>query len=154
MTRALFLLWKAIHHFEGWFRMPFQNIGQINQVTAERVLKNYIYKACCLNESNRGGNTGANHVLTQIFPPNPLMFLQDNKVIFAGSGHLSIGSRNVLACTFEYDATHDRYKFVVLGNAGNGAVNVQVESVTAFHWTHQRYVPRAPGVPAPPGGPR
>jgi hypothetical protein len=33
--------------------------------------------------------------------------------------------------------------------AENGAANIQVESVTAFHWTDRRYVPR-PLVPPPP----
>jgi hypothetical protein len=88
MARALFLLWKAMEHNDPYFTIPLQNASQINQATAERVLRNFIRKARCLYERIHGGNAGANHVLTQVFQMNPLLFLSDNKVFVFGSAFL------------------------------------------------------------------
>lgn len=146
MTRALFLLWKAMKHFDNAFTMPYPNISQINQGTAQRVLTNYIRKARCQYERIHGGNAGANHVLTQVFPANPLQFLRDNNVYVAGSGALDAGQapQNVQASKFDYNPGRDRYEFGVGHPVGNGAVGIQVESVTAFHWTNPRYLPPPP----------
>jgi len=145
MARALFLLWKAMHHYDNGFTLPIQNIAQINQATAQRQLKNYIRKARCLYENLHGGIAGATHVLAK-FTTNPLLFLRNNKVYVNGSGTLDQGQapRNVLDCGFEYNPAFDRYEFWVgdLAWPQNGRVLIEVDSVTAFHWTDQRYVPR------------
>jgi hypothetical protein len=152
MTRALFLLWKAMDYFgprraNTGFNMPFQNITQINQGTAQRVLTNYIYKAACLYESTLLGGTVAKHVLTQVFQLNPLAFLQDNKVFVVGSTNLDPvkAPQNVQTSNFGYNSDRDRYEFgSALSHVVRGAANVQVENVTAFHWTDERYVRRPP----------
>ena len=151
MARALFLLWKAMHHYDNAFTIPVLNIAQINMGTVQRTLTNYLCRACCVYEGINGGNVGASYVLTQLFQPHPLQFLGDNKVYVMGTAHLAPGQggRNVLASNFLYNALHDRYDFTVhtAYGAGAGAATVQVESVTAFHWTDQRYVPRPAGGP-------
>lgn len=87
-ARALFLLWKAIQDYDGNFPMPHQNAAQINRATVDGQLRNYIRKARCVYEMINGGNAGAAHVLTQVFQPNPLQFLNENKVFVAGSSAL------------------------------------------------------------------
>ena len=152
MARALFLLWKAIKHNDNGFTMPFQTAAQINQATAERTLRNYIRKARCVYESVHGGHAGADHVLTQVFQGGQRReFLRHNKVIVAGSAFLDPGQapENVLPCKFGYNPARDRYEFRVREAAGNGEFPIDVESVTAFHWTDQRYVP-LPLLPPPP----
>jgi hypothetical protein len=143
MVRALFLLWKAMNHSDNRFTIPLQNVGQISQGTVQRVLTNYIYKACCTYERAHGGNNGATAVLA-VFQANSMQFLGDNKVSVSGSGHRAGGQgrRNVLPCKFEYNPDRDRYEFAVrMPAVAPGSVGIQVESVTAFHWTDPRYVP-------------
>lgn len=141
-TRALFLLWKAMNHYDNAFTIPFNNIAQINMGTVQRTLTNYLCRACCVYEQINGGNVGASYVL-QVFQANPMQFLGDNKVYVMGSSHLDPGQvgRNILASSFLYNAYHNRYDLAVRTAAVAGAATVQVESVTAFHWTDQRYVP-------------
>ena len=157
MTRGLFLLCLAMNHFgkRFVFTMPFQNIGQINQGMAQRLLTSYIYKACCLDECINGGNTGATHVL-EAFRSNPLMFLQDNKVFVYGSTKLNGRSQNILVFGFAYNPSRDRYEFSPGSDRSEssevppiGAASIEVDSVTALHWSDRRYVPRPPGAPLP-----
>ena len=154
MARALFLLWKAIQDHDPQFPMPQQNAAQINQATVERKLRNYIRKARCVYDSIHGGNAGATHVLTQVLPLNPLQFLEKNNVFIAGSGALDAtqAPRNVQPAVFFYAPGRDRYEFQVNGFGGNGIAALNVESVTAFHWTNARYLPPPlpPAVPPPP----
>jgi hypothetical protein len=146
-----------MNHFGRRFLFPmrFQNIGQINQGMAQRLLTSYIYKACCLDQCINGGSTGATHAL-EAFRSNPLMFLQDNKVFVSGSTRLNGGSRNILVFGFGYNPRRDRYEFSPGSGRHEcseappvGAVNVEVESVTARHWSDRRYVPRPLGEPPP-----
>ncbi len=150
MARALYLLWSAIRHNDPNFTLPAANISAINQATVERALRNYILKAGCVYERQHGGSGAATRALA-VLRLNPLDFLRDNKVFVYGSSFLDAAQapQNVLACKFEYNPHHDRYEFGVRQPAGNGAAAIQVESVTAFHWTDQRYIPR-PLVPPPP----
>ena len=155
MARALFLLWKAIEDHDPQFPMPHANAAQINQATAERQLRNYIRKARCVYETIHGGHAGANHVVTQVFLINPLQFLDENKVFIAGSGALDAtqAPRNVQPSVFFYAPGRDRYEFQVNGFGGNGIAPLNVESVTAFHWTNPRYLPPPPLPPAVPPPP-
>jgi hypothetical protein len=150
MARALFLLWKAIHHYDVGFTLPVATVGQINQATAQRVLTHYIRKAGCVYDRVNGGHASADRALAE-FQAHPRAFLADNKVFVAGSTFVDGAQApdNVLACRFGYNPGRDRYEFGVRGVVGNGDSNIQVESVTAFHWTHQRCVPR-PLIPPPP----
>jgi hypothetical protein len=148
MTRVVFLLWQAMRHYDGGFTLPKQTIGAISQGTVRRLLTSYLYKACALYENLNGGNQGVTQALAA-FQANPLQFLDDNKVFVSGSGFLDAGQapQNVLASKLSYNPHHDRYEFSVRYPVTNGAAIVQVESVTAFHWTDQRYVPRPMGAP-------
>lgn len=150
MARSLFMLWSAMRHFDASFPMPYPDASQIPEGTVREALISYIRKARCMYEILHGGNAGANHVITQVMPANPLHFLWHNKVIVYGVSFLDPAQapQNCLPCKFEYNAYKDRYEFTVRQAAGAGGVNIQVESVTAFHWTDQRYVPRP--VPSPP----
>ena len=62
-----------------------------------------------------------------------------------GSTRLNGGSQNILDFEFAYNPSGDRYEFSAAPRVG--AVNIEVESVTALHWTDQRYVPRPPLAP-------
>jgi hypothetical protein len=150
MTRALFLLWKAIYHFRPAFIMPVANIGQIHQGTVRRMLVNYIRKAGCVHDSEHGGRAAADRALA-VFQAHPYQFLGDNRVFVNGSPFLDNGQdpENVHRSAFEYNPARDRYEFSVRRPVLAGAAEIQVESVTAFHWTDPRYVPR-PMVPPPP----
>ncbi len=146
MVRALYLLWKAMNHYDNQFVIPVQNVAQINQGTVQRMLINYIRKARCLYDRVHGGDAGATHVLTQVFRANPLQFLADNNVFVAGSTALDTaqGPQNIQSARFEYRPGRDRFEFGVTQPIGNGAVRVDVESVAAFHWTDPRYLPSPP----------
>jgi hypothetical protein len=150
MARALFLLWKAMHHYDSKFVVPLINASQINQATVDVMLTSYIRKARCLHDRLNGNNAGAAHVLAQ-FALNPLAFLSHNKVFIAGASFLDAGQapQNILACKFEYSPHHDRYVFGVRQAVPAGGIGIQVDSVTAFHWTDQRYV-RRPLIPTHP----
>lgn len=147
MARALFLLWHAIRHHDGQFPFPRATIGQITQATVERQLASYIRKARCVWDETHGGHAGATQVLA-VFQNAPLAFLQDNKVYVRGSGTFNaMNPQNVQPCQFFYDTARDRFVFYVGGPGQPGGAPIQVESVTAFHWTNARYVP-APIPPA------
>jgi hypothetical protein len=74
-------------------------------------------------------------VLNQVLLPNPLHFLQNNKVFVAGSNVRAAnqGEQNVLPFYFRYNPGSDRYHFDAASIHGGYATNV--ESVVAVHWT-------------------
>ena len=142
MARALFLLWAAIKHFDAAFTLPKTQIGQISFSTVRQQLASYIRKACCVLDQVNGGNAGAGWALAEM-QADPMNFLRFNKVLVRGSGnHNAAAAQNVRPCSFFYESARDRYVFWV-DNVGFAAheVAIQVESVTAFHWTEPRYVP-------------
>ncbi len=142
MARALFLLWTAIRHFDGTFTFPKTQIGQISFSTVRQQLASYIRKAGCVLDQVNGGHAGADAALLEL-QANPLNFLRFSKVVVRGSGnHNPVAAQNIRPCSFFYEPARDRYVFAV----DNGvfpayAAQIQVESVTAFHWTDPRYVP-------------
>ena len=75
MARALFLLWKAIKHFDATFTIPKTQIGQIGFATVRQQLASYIRKACCMLDQVNGGHAGADWVLAAM-QANPLNFLR------------------------------------------------------------------------------
>lgn len=80
------------------------------------------------------GPAGLTHVLTRVLQPNPLTFLQHNKLFVAGSTRrVTVGEQNVQNFSFLYNPAHDRYEF--RPNAFPGGIPVPVESVVAVHWT-------------------
>ncbi|MFN3568785.1 MAG: hypothetical protein ACK4VX_00840 [Polaromonas sp.] len=142
MARTLFLLWKAIEHFDGTFTLPRTQIGQIGFATVREQLASYIRKACCVLDQVNGGHAGADWAVAAL-QANPLTFLRFNKVVVFGAGaHNPNAAQNVQPCDVYYEALQDRYVFRV-GSAPYPpyATSIQVESVTAFHWTDTRYVP-------------
>lgn len=142
MARALFLLWAAIKHFDAAFTLPKTQIGQISFSTVRQQLASYIRKACCVWDQVNGGHAGADWALVEM-QADPLNFLRFNKVVVRGSGnHNALAAQNIRPCNFFYEAGRDRYVFAVDNGAFPAyATPIQVESVTAFHWTDPRYVP-------------
>ncbi len=151
MARALFLLWSAIRHFEPAFNFPQAQIGQISLGTVAVRLASYIRKACCVLDQTQGGHAGADWVLAAL-QNNPLAFLRINKVVVRGSGAYNPAlAQNIQGCEFFYEAARDRFIFAVAGGGWPAyATTIQVESVTAFHWTDPRYVPALLPVLVPP----
>jgi hypothetical protein len=142
MARALFLLWKAIKHFDPAFTLPKTQIGQIGFSTVRQQLASYLRKACCVLDQVNGGHAGADWALAEL-QAAPLNFLRFSKVVVRGSGnHNPLAAQNVRPCSFFYEPGRDRYVFAV-DNAGYPAyaTAINVESVSAFHWTDPRYVP-------------
>lgn len=143
MARALLLLWTAMAHFPlVGFNPPHTQIGQISFATVRQQLASYIRKACCVWDQLSGGHAGADFALVEM-QANPLDFLTFSKVVVRGSGnHNALAAQNVRPCSFFYEAARDRYVFAVDNGAFPAyATPIQVESVTAFHWTEPRYVP-------------
>lgn len=142
MARALFLLWSAIKHFDANFNFPQPQIGQISLATVGLRLASYIHKACCVLDQVNGGYAGADLALTSL-RNNPLAFMRFSKLVVRGSGaHNPHADQNIQGCHFFFDAQFDRFVFAVAGGIYPAhARPIQVESVTAFHWTDPRYVP-------------
>ncbi|MFI5443946.1 hypothetical protein [Polaromonas sp. UC242_47] len=149
MARALFLLWSAIKYFDANFNFPQSQIGQISLATVGLRLASYIHKACCVLDQVNGGHAGTDLALAAL-SNNPLAFLRMNKVLVRGSGAYNLlAAQNIQACQFFYDPQYDRFVFAVAGGIFPAhARPIQVESVTAFHWTDPRYVP--PLIPVAP----
>jgi hypothetical protein len=148
MTRALFLLWKGMRHLDPNFAPPLQAIGQIDRARVDRQLAAYMRKARCIQDRINNVRTGAKRVIRQL-RNHTREFLEDNKLIVFGSGTLNGGAQNILPAQLLYEPARDRYEIVVNQQLRQGAAQLQVESVTAFHWTDPRYVAALP-VQVPP----
>jgi len=146
MARALFLLWKGMHHLDPNFAMPLPDIGQIDLARVQLQLPAYMRKARCIQDRINNLPAGANRALRQL-RHHTLEFLQNNKLIVFGSGTLNVAvnAQNILPAEFRYEAAHDRYEIYVNLLVQAGSAPLQVESITAFHWTDPRYV--APVLP-------